>query len=261
MRRRDYLAAAGALGLAGCVGNVPGRSDEGSATEARPEDDGNPEADNESTVTVPSLAERGNPTTICDEAISPGGIRAIEEPAFGSPDEFPADPDGYQPLTDGQTVIGVEVDGSARAYPLPILNVHEIVNDALGGPMIVTYCPICRSGMVAERRVDGETATFDVSGLLWRPPRIQTAGSEANDRVFSDREEGVANNGNLVMYDDATGSYWSQMLAQAICGPMAETRLPIRPGSTTAWAEWREAHPDTDVLLPPPASTVVDPPI
>jgi len=264
MRRRDYLVAAGAIGLAGCVADITGSSggdNGGSDTDG----DGSPGTDtnteDESTVAAPPLAERGTPTTVCDEEIKPDGIRAIVEPAFGSPGEWPDDPEGYRPLTDERTVVGVEADGTARAYPLMILNVHEIVNDALRGPMIVTYCPICRSGMVADRRVDGETATFDVSGLLWRPPRIQTAGSEANDRVFSDREEGVANNGNLVMYDDVTGSYWSQMLAQAICGPMAETRLSIRSASTATWVEWREGHPDTEVLLSPPVSTVVDPPI
>ena len=65
----------------------------------------------------------------------------------------------------------------------------------------------------------------------------------------------------MSLYDDVTGSYWSQMLAQAICGPMGETRLSIRSASTATWVEWREGHPDTEVLLPPPASTVVDPPI
>jgi hypothetical protein len=249
MRRRDLLVVAGAVSLAGCVSGV---TDTGG--------DGSTDTD-EADVEVPSLAERGTPRTICEEEITPDGIRAIEEPVFGSPGEYPDDPDGYQTLIDDRTVIGLEAEGTARAYPLDILNVHEIVNDALGGPMIVTYCPICRSGMVADRLVDGETATFDVSGLLWKAPSIQAAASEQDDRVFSDREEGVANNGNLVMYDDVTGSYWSQILVQAICGPMAEMRLPIRPASSTTWGEWREEHPDTEVLLPPPASTTVDPPI
>lgn len=125
----------------------------------------------------------------------------------------------------------------------------------------MTYCPLCRSGMVADRRVDGEPATFDVSGLLWKPPRINTAASEEEGRVFSDRERGVENNGNLVMYDDVTGSYWSQMLARAICGPRREERMSIRPSTVDSWGAWREAHPESEVLLPPPASTVVDPPV
>jgi hypothetical protein len=258
MRRRDLLVVAGSVGLAGCVSGVTDTDSDGNA-----DTDGDESAstDDEAGVAVPSLAERGTPRTICEEEIKPDGIRAISEPAFGLVGEYPDDPDGYRTLTDDRTIIGLEAEGTARAYPLDILNVHEIVNDALGGPMIVTYCPICRTGMVADRQIDGETATFDVSGLLWKAPGIQAAASEQDDRVFSDREAGVANNGNLVMYDDVTGSYWSQILAQAICGPMAEMRLSIRPASTTTWGEWSEEHPDTEVLLPPPASTVVDPPI
>jgi len=256
MRRRDFLLAAGSVGLAGCVSDLTG------STAEEESDPGNESRDGEqTTIEAPTLAEQGRPPTICEESITPDGIRALVDPAFGSPDEFPDDPDGYQPLADEQTVIGIEAAGEARAYPLTILNVHEIVNDALGGPMIVTYCPICRSGMVADRRINGEVATFDVSGLLWRAPGINAAASEKDDRVFSDRKEGVGNNGNLVMYDSVTGSYWSQILAQAICGPMAEEQLSIRSASTATWGEWHADHPDTAVLLPPPASTIVDPPV
>ena len=256
MRRRDLLVAAGSISLAGCVSDLTG------STTEEESDPGNRSGDGEQpTIEGPALAEQGRPTTICEESIKPDGIRALVEPAFGSPSEFPDDPDGYQPLADEQTIIGIEAAGEARAYPLTILDVHEIVNDALDGPMIVTYCPICRSGMVADRRIDGEVATFDASGLLWRAPGINAAANEKDDRVFSDREEGIGNNGNLVMYDSVTGSYWSQILAQAICGPIAEERLSVRPASTATWKEWRTDHPDTEVLLPPPASTIVDPPV
>jgi hypothetical protein len=255
MERRTLLAALGvAASTAGCTAGYAG-SDAGADTA-----DGGDNASDTDYERLP-LAEQGVPPTICEEALKSDGIRAIGEPAFGAPGDWPASPDGYRPLTDDSTVIGLVLDGRARAYPLTVLNVHEIVNDSFGGPVLVSYCPICRSGMVAERLVDGEPATFDVSGLLWKPPRINTAASEADDRVFSDREEGVSNSGNLVMYDDTTGSYWSQMLAQAICGPRAESRLTIRPSSVSTFGEWRADHPDTEVLLPPPRSAVVEPPI
>jgi len=256
MRRRELLLASASLGLAGCAAPVTDSTD--SATGDDTSETSDPE---QSTIAAPTLAEQGNPPTVCEESLKPDGIRAIGEPAVGPPAEWPDDPEGYHPLTDERTVIGIEAEGTARAYPLTVLNVHEIVNDALGGPIIVTYCPICRSGMVADRRIDGKVATFDVSGLLWQAPGIQAAASEKDDRVFSDREEGVGNNGNLVMYDDVTGSYWSQILAQAICGPMAETRLTTRSATTATWGEWHETHPDSEVLLPPPASTVVEPPL
>jgi hypothetical protein len=61
--------------------------------------------------------------------------------------------------------------------------------------------------------------------------------------------------GNLVMVDDATGSYWSQLLARAICGPRAGDSLRIRPSTLTTWGKWRATHPETELLLPPPYST------
>ncbi|MFB6360981.1 MAG: DUF3179 domain-containing (seleno)protein, partial [Halobacteriales archaeon] len=185
-------------------------------------------------------------------------IIEIVDPAFGR------DWDGlevggqYGDLTDDAVVVGVERAGAARAYPLDILWFHEIVNDDFGGPLIASYCPLCKSGIVAERRVDGEPTIFRVSGLLWRPEMIRAEAAKQADRVFgadmTSGETEVLNAGNLVMVDDATGSYWSQILAQAICGAQTGTDLEIVPSTVARWGEWRRQHPDTDVLLPPPAS-------
>jgi hypothetical protein len=95
----------------------------------------------------------------------------------------------------------------------------------------VTYCPLCASGVVADRTVEGEALTFGVSGLLWRA--------------------------DLVMYDEATGSLWSQLLAKAIRGELTGTDLALYPSTTTTWGQYREAHPDAEVLLPPPDSNTV----
>ena len=149
VRRRDVVAAPGAAATA-TAGRVAGYVGPAS-------DDGE--------VETLTLAEQGVPPTICEEELSPGGIRAVDDPAFGPGDAWPADPDGYRPLEATSTVIGLEGDNVARAYPLSLSNVHEIANDDLGGPVLVTHCPICRSGMVAERVVDGAPARFDASGL------------------------------------------------------------------------------------------------
>jgi hypothetical protein len=225
MRRRKLLAGLGAVvATAGCVSGYRG--------DRRSTGDGGPE---ESDIETLTLAEQGNPPTICEEELKPEGIRAIDDPSFGTPAEWPDDPEGYRSLTDDMTVIGLTNDGAARAYPLTILNVHEVVNDTFDRPVVVTYCPICRSGMVADRHVDGEVAVFDVSGLLWVPPRIYTAAAEAEGRVFSDREEGVGNNGNLVMYDELTDSLWSQILGKAVQGPKTGEALTLRPSTMTSW--------------------------
>ena len=180
-------------------------------------------------------------------------------------------------LADGSYVIGLtSADGArARAYPLAVVWWHETVNDSFGGgpdagqsgsdgddePVLVTFCPICQSGMVAERRVAGAETTFGVSGQLWQPPDIYTASAETDGRVFgasaTDGETEVRNSGNLVLYDERTRSYWSQLLAEAICGERQGERLTILPSTVTTWGEWRTDHPETDVLLPPPYSTLM----
>ncbi len=134
-------------------------------------------------------------------------------------------------LSASDEVIGVVRDGVARAYPLSVLRWHEVVNDSLGGPLLVTYCPLCASGITATRRVGGKSTVFGVSGLLWRS--------------------------NLVMYDTASGSLWSQLVATAIRGPRAGETLPLVPSTLTTLASWRESHPDTEILLPPPESETI----
>ena len=222
--RRRFLAALGAGGAvatAGCLGSANGRlpflGGEAGAT---------------STPREPSVSEtyRDVELPVPESELARGAgkdtIAAITEPVFG-PDWSGIE----EHLSDGSLVIGVERDGATRAYPLKVLNWHEVVNDNLGGPLLVTYCPLCASGVVADRTVEGEALTFGVSGLLWRA--------------------------DLVMYDEATGSLWSQLLAKAIRGELTGTDLALYPSTTTTWGQWREAHPDTEVLLPPPDSNTV----
>lgn len=267
MERRRFLAAlAAAAGVAGCSAGTGDGGDAPPAT--RPGPTRSSPADAADDAATRGLAAQGIPATICSEPVQADpGIYAIDDPAFANDwtgrevaPEYRRD----EPLPDDETVVGLTADGRARAYPLSVLTIHEIVNDAFGGPVLVTYCPLCRSGLVANRVVDGTVTTFGVSGLLWRPERIQAADSVADGRAFgasgsagADAEVGV--NGNLVMYDRATRSYWSQLLGQAICGPATGTGLSIRPSTVTTWGEWRADHPDTDVLLPPPYSETFRP--
>jgi hypothetical protein len=149
----------------------------------------------------------------------PGGkdcIPAIDDPRFQSAGEADW-------LADDDLVIGVQMGGETKAYPLRVLALHEVVNDEVGGePVAVTYCPLCRSGLVFDRRVGGETLTFGVSGKLL--------------------------NANLVLYDRQTETYWSQLNGSAVVGPQVPRRLTILPSTITTWGEWRASHPDTRVL-------------
>jgi hypothetical protein len=303
-RRRDRrsvlagIAGLGGLGgLAGCAGvgsrgspptaGAPGERPVGDDTASR-------RLDGEGTGAVGTdpggghtpagseLARQGVPATVCEARAQPDpGIYAIVDPAFGAdwtgvtvpdryrfdgPGEAGADADaGDGSLAPDATVIGLTADGDgARAYPLSLLWWHEVVNDDFGGPVLVTYCPICRSGMVADRLVGGRPARFLVSGHLWQAPGIQQAGAVADGRAFGtsldDPDAAARVSGNVVLVDRRTGSFWSQVLARAICGPRRGDRLAIRPATVTSWRDWRTSHPGTDVLLPPPASGVHDPP-
>jgi len=226
MDRRRYLAgfATGVTGaVAGCLGDGSGATDTPTA--------GNSSATGLDLPVSREDLQRGAGTddipAIVDPVFAPNWagvtVTARGEHGTGGEEEVR--------LAADDPVVGVERDGEARAYPLRVLNWHEVVNDTLGGPLLVTYCPLCGSAVVAERTVDGEPTVFGVSGLLWR-----------ND---------------LVMYDEATDSLWSQIVATAIRGSRTGERLTIVPSTLTTWDEWREANPETVVLRPPPESGTV----
>ena len=144
------------------------------------------------------------------------GIPSIDEPKFlAAEDTDFLDPD--------DRVIGVHRNGIAKAYPIRILDWHEVVNDDFAGAAtLVTYCPLCRTGMVFDVENDEGEFTFGVSGLLY--------------------------NSDVLLYDRQTGSLWSQIMSQAVTGPMKNVTLDLLPSRQTTWADWREIHPDTLVL-------------
>lgn len=257
MNRRGYLATcAGLVAAAGCT-SAPRSGPQGtSATSPASEPTPTPEL-------APSIAARGQPSGICGHVPAEVGIRAITVPATAS-DWRGIEARGYGTLTAETVVVGLAIGDRPRAYPIRVLWAHEIVNDTIptatgGWPVLITYCPICRSGLVADRRVAGEPTTFGVSGLLWRPPnlgddRAAVFGADLVGRTDARREN------NLVMYDVATGSYWSQWLARAICGPRTGDTLELVPSTVTTWGAWTDRYPGTDVLLPPPKSGAFNPP-
>jgi hypothetical protein len=146
------------------------------------------------------------------------GIPSIDDPAF----ETVAEVSG---MSETEPVIGLIVNGDARAYPLKILIWHEIVNDTVGGvPVTVTYCPLCNSSIVFERAVDGRVLDFGTTGKL--------------------------RNSDLVMYDRQTESWWQQFSGTAIVGAMTGTELKILPSRLESWALFKDRAPDGKVLVP-----------
>lgn len=130
-------------------------------------------------------------------------------------------------MGDNFMVIGyLAEDGQAYAYPFHILNRHEIVNETLADvPVLISYCPLCRSAIVYSRIVEGDELIFGNTSALYES--------------------------DMVMYDTDTQSYWFQAEGVAILGQRVNQVLDILPFVTTTWGQWRADHPDTLVLERP----------
>ena len=130
---------------------------------------------------------------------------------------------GAEWLTERDPGVLVRYEGGTRFYPLAILTRHEIVNDQLGAvPIAITYCPLCNTGVVFDRRIDGVTHRFGVSGLLRKS--------------------------DLVMWDDLTGSLWQQITGEGIVGTHAGVQLTIVPSSIVSYGEFAESFPDGETM-------------
>lgn len=163
------------------------------------------------------------PLRIRIEEIAWGGVKKDGIPALDNPKQIPAAEATY--LKPGEFVFGVEINGDARAYPLRLMNVHEMLNDVVGGkPVSLAYCTMCRSGVLFDTTVDGRVFTFGSSGLLYRS--------------------------NKLMYDRQTESLWLTMPREPISGKLADSgiKLKLLPVVVTTWQEWRNNHPTTRVL-------------
>jgi hypothetical protein len=144
------------------------------------------------------------------------GIPAIDRPRFVSARDADF-------LDTNHQVLGLARGGEAKAYPIAIMNWHEIVNDRLGGERVaITYCPLCGTGVAFVSRARGRDLRFGVSGLLY--------------------------NSDVLLYDRETESLWSQIRRQAVTGPMKGEKLVALPLTHTTWRAWRQEHPDTWVL-------------
>jgi hypothetical protein len=147
------------------------------------------------------------------------GIRAVDAPTFASSDAA----DAVSPDT---PVVGVAIGGDARAYLVPILEYHQIVNDEVGGVAIaVTYDPLTGAPAVFERTLDGKALRFGVSGLVY--------------------------NSGFLLYDRGTESLWSQFEGRAIAGALAGKSLRRMRARQEEFESWRKREPGTRILIPP----------
>ena len=153
---------------------------------------------------------------ILDGGPGKDGIPALNNPTFVNSSDATY-------LRDDDLIIGVKLGDVVRAYPHPILDWHEIINDEIGAARFsITYCPLTGSGVSWNSVINGSPTTFGVSGLLY--------------------------NTNLIPYDRATNSNWSQMKLQCVNGALKGTAIATHPIVETTWRTWKQMYPQTTVV-------------
>ncbi len=144
------------------------------------------------------------------------GIPSIDDPRFAS-----ASATSFVSPT--RLVVGIRVGDTIRAYPHQVLDWHEIVNDEIAGvPIALTYCPLTGTGTAWHREVAGGVTEFGVSGLLFR--------------------------NNLVPYDRATDSRWSQFQLRGVAGELSGQQVETVQVVETTWETWLAMFPNSEVL-------------
>lgn len=149
-----------------------------------------------------------------------GCIPSLDDPAV-------TDAAGGEWYPDDGVVFGLVVEGEARAYPRNVMEVHELVNDTLGGRRIaLPYCTLCGS---AQAFYTDDIPGFDVAVM---------------------RTSGLLSRSNKVMYDVVTFSAFDTFRGTAATGPMYTAGVTLNQISvvTTTWRGWRESHPDTTIV-------------
>ncbi len=164
------------------------------------------------------------PSDIRVEEIVWGGVTVDGIPALDQAEMIAASEAKY--LIPEEPVFGISINGDNRAYPLRILDWHEMANDVVGGvPLSLAYCTLCGAGIAFDGRApDGETYNFGSSGFLYRS--------------------------NKLMYDRQTRTLWNQLTGQPVLGELVGSgvELELLPVVLTSWADWQAQHPDTQVL-------------
>lgn len=146
------------------------------------------------------------------------GIPSVDSPKFVFPNDAKA---AY--LQEDDLVLGLVIGDVVKAYPHPVLDWHEVVNDWVGEKNItISFCPLTGTGFGWESQVGGVDSTFGVSGLLY--------------------------NANLILYDRRTDSNWSQLRLECVNGSQLGDRPDLVRVVETTWSAWKKMYPNTKVM-------------
>lgn len=153
---------------------------------------------------------------VIDAGVGQDGIPSVDAPMFSPPADV-------NPAFDENLVLGIEHEGEVRAYPVPMLNWHEIINDDVNGLLVaITYCPLTGTGIGWGRRIFNFPSTFGVSGLLY--------------------------NTNLMPYDRFTRSTWSQQRLECVHGNMIGQKPMTYTLTMTTFGTWKKAFPESKIM-------------
>lgn len=177
---------------------------------------------------APAIAQEKNGfdlsnSLVAVDEILPGGPPRDGIPAITKPTFEIASVDSQRWRSD-DLMLTYDQGGKSFAFPVGILNWHEVVNHTVDGqPVLITFCPLCGTGIAFDPRVKDQQLTFGVSGLLY--------------------------NSDLLMYDHQTESLWSQIEGKAISGPLAGTELERVAVRHELWQRWLDRAGDAARVL------------
>jgi len=151
---------------------------------------------------------------------------------FLQPQALVLEPAAENKVPEERLVVGIELNGEARAYPLMFIGYHHQVHDSVGGKdVLVTYCTVCRSGRVFSPLVDGTLERFRLVGM---------------------------DSFNAMFEDETTGSWWRQATGAAVTGPRRGVRLVAIPSRQVTLREWLASHPASLVMQADAAAVAAD---
>lgn len=175
-----------------------------------------------------------------DEILAGGppkdGIPSIDDPKFIAVSE------ANKWLKDEETGQGFCSGDDCRFYPYQILVWHEIANDRVGNSsVLITYCPLCLTGIVFDRNVNGEIMEFGTSGMLWQSNLVMYNRTTPDEKSLSDLEKSLR-------LQSKKESLWSQVLGEAVVGELTGTKLKVLNSDVIRYGDWKKLHQETKVL-------------
>lgn len=151
-------------------------------------------------------------------------VKFSADKIFKQPRKLVFSPASENQVSADRLVIGAELNGEVRAYPIQYIGYHHQVRDSIAGkPILVTYCTVCRTGRVFSPLVNGNPEIFRLVGM---------------------------DHYNALFEDATTKSWWRQATGEAVAGPRKGTFLEALPSTQMTLSAWLAAYPQSKIMQP-----------